>query len=231
MQPGVATFTRVCSYDRAGYGWSDSGPLPRTSERIVGELHTLLVKAGISGPFVLVGHSFGGLNMRLYANIYPQDVAGLVLVDASHENDPTARAAIQNGQQQLSTCQRLAPFGLVRLFGLLNSFLSPYPVAVQPQVKAHLYQTRFCGTWYDESAGWDQSTTQVRIARTQHSLGNLPLVILTHGKDLDASWQTLQNDLATLSSKSTHIIARQSGHGIMFDQPDLVIAAIKQVVS
>ncbi len=90
VQPGVATFTRVCSYDRAGYGWSDSGPTPRTSERIVRELHTLLVNAGVPGPYVLVGHSFGGLNMRLYTYTYPQDVAGLVLVDSSHENDPTA---------------------------------------------------------------------------------------------------------------------------------------------
>src|SRR6266571_5585633 len=151
VQPGVATFTRVCSYDRAGYGWSDSGPTPRTSERIVRELHTLLVKAGVPGPYVLVGHSFGGLNMRLYAYTYPQDVAGLVLVDSSHENDPTALKAIMDGQQQLSTCQHFAPFGVVRLLGSLNQFISPYPSAIQAVVKANLYQTRFCGTWYDES--------------------------------------------------------------------------------
>ena len=71
----------------------------------------------------------------------------------------------------------------------------------------------------------------VRTARAQHSLGHLPLVVITHGKDLDASWQPLQNDLASLSSNSTHLIASGSGHAIMFDQPDLVIAAIKQVVT
>ncbi len=231
VQPGVATFTRVCSYDRAGYGWSNSGPTPRTSERIVRELHTLLVNAGVPGPFVLVGHSFGGLNMRLYAYTYPQDVAGLVLVDSSHENDPTARQAIMARQQQLSLCQHVAPFGVMRLLGSLNQFIAPYPSAVQAVLKAHLYQTRFCGTWYDESAAWDESIAQVHTARTQHSLGHLPLVVITHGKDLDASWRVLQNDLASLSSNSTHFIATESGHAIMFDQPDLVVATIKQVVA
>jgi len=230
VQPGVATFTHVCVYDRAGYDWSDDGPKPRTSGRIVSELHTLLANAGVPGPYVLVGHSFGGLNMRLFAYTYPQEVAGLVLVDSSHEDDPTAQQDILNGQPQLSTCVRVAPFGIVRIFGLLNPFVRAYPSAVQPVVKAHFYQTRFCGTWYDESAAWEQSTAQVRAARASRSLGHLPLVILTRGEQLDASWQALQNDLATLSSNSTHIIATRSGHGVMFDRPDLVIAAIKQVV-
>jgi pimeloyl-ACP methyl ester carboxylesterase len=230
VQPGVAAFARVCSYDRAGYGWSDSGPQPRTSGRIVRELHTLLAKAGVPGPYVLVGHSFGGLNMRLYAYTYPHEVAGLVLVDSSHEQDPAAQAAVQNGQPQLATCQRIAPFGMIRLFGFLDPFITAYPRAMQPVVKAHFYQTRFCGTWYDESAAWSQSITQVRLARAQHTLGNLPLVVITHGKTLDAAWQMLQNDLARLSTNSTHLLATQSGHAIMFDQPELVIAAVQHVV-
>jgi pimeloyl-ACP methyl ester carboxylesterase len=230
VQPGVATITRVCSYDRAGYGWSGSGPTSPSSARIVRELHTLLVKAGVPGPYVLVGHSFGGLNMRLYTYTYPQDVSGLVLVDSSHEDDPTALKAIMDGQQQLSMCQHFATFGVVRLLGSLNQFISSYPSAVQAVVKAHLYQTRFCGTWYDESAAWDESISQVRTARSQRSLGHLPLVVITHGKGLDASWKTLQNDLANLSSNSTHLIASESGHAIMLDQPDLVIAAIRQIV-
>jgi pimeloyl-ACP methyl ester carboxylesterase len=231
VQPGVATFTRVCSYDRAGYGWSDAGPEPRTSGRLVSELHMLLVNAGVPGPYVLVGHSFGGLTMRLFASTYPQEVAGLVLVDSSHEEDPTARQEILSGQPQLSTCSGLAPFGIVRLFGLLDHFASAYPSAVQPVVKAHFSQTRFCGTWDDESAAWGESTAQVRAARTHHKLGNLPLVVITHGKRLDASWQAFQNDLANLSSRSTHLMATRSGHAIMLDQPDLVSAAIKEVVT
>ena len=86
VQPAVARFTRVCSYDRAGYGWSQSGPGPRTSQQIVTELHLLLAKAKINGPYVLVGHSAGGLNMRLYAYRYPADVVGMVLLDATSEH-------------------------------------------------------------------------------------------------------------------------------------------------
>ena len=235
VQPGVATFTRVCSYDRAGYGWSDSGPKPRTSGRIVAELHTLLVKAGIPGPYILVGQSFGGLNVRLYAYTYPQEVAGMVLVDASHEDAfvrfPTLQQDLLDGQKQLSMCSGLAPFGVIRLFGFLDKFILPYPSTVQPQVKALFYQTHFCGTWYDEGAAWDESTTQVHAARTQHSLGQLPLVVITRGEQVDAAWQTLQKDLASLSPNSTHIIATHSGHDIMFERPDLVIAAIRQVVT
>ncbi len=134
VQPGVATFTRVCSYDRAGYGWSDSGPKPRTSGRIVAELHALLVKAGIPGPYILVGQSFGGLNVRLYAYTYPHEVVGMVLVDASHEDAfvrfPTLQQDLLDGQKQLSMCSGLAPFGVIRLFGFLDKFILQYPSAV-----------------------------------------------------------------------------------------------------
>jgi pimeloyl-ACP methyl ester carboxylesterase len=86
VQPKVASFARVCTYDRAGYAWSEAGPTPRTMRQIVYELHTGLAKAGIKSPYVLVGHSLGGLIVRVYANQYPKEVAGMVLVDSSHED-------------------------------------------------------------------------------------------------------------------------------------------------
>jgi len=240
VQPGVASFTRVCSYDRAGYGWSDTGPLPRTSGRIVAELHTLLVKAGIPGPYVLVGHSFGGLNVRLYAYTYPQQVAGLVLVDSSHEEQVRYPELRPTAGGQLTVCQALSPFGIVRLLGLANGIAAEYPPTVQPVVKAQNDQTRFCQTVNGEYAAWDESSAQVHTAR--HPLGRLPLVVLTRGvegnffqgnagKQVDAAWLALQKDLASLSTNSTQMIATRSGHYIPLDQPDLVIAAIKQVLT
>src|SRR6185503_2974176 len=86
VQPGVARFARVCSYDRAGDGWSDLGPYPRTLHQVVYELHTLLERAGIQPPLVLVGHSYGGWLVRLYASTYPGEVAGMVLVEAGADD-------------------------------------------------------------------------------------------------------------------------------------------------
>src|ERR687898_437066 len=87
VQPELAKSMRVCTYDRAGMGWSDPGPQPRTSQQIAGELHTLLGNAGVRGPYVLVGHSFGGTNMQVYASQYPDEVAGMVLVDSALEDE------------------------------------------------------------------------------------------------------------------------------------------------
>ncbi len=240
VQPGVASFTHVCSYDRAGYGWSDMGPLPRTNRRMVTELHTLLTRAGVPGPYVLVGHSSGGLIMRLYAFTYPQQVAGLVLVDSSHEDQDRYPDLRPTGTNLLPLCQALAPFGILRLLGYLNGDVAEDSPTVQLADKAHLYQTRYCQTVSDEEAAWDESLAQVRAAR--HSLGHLPLVVLTRGvpgnffqgnagKQVPLSWLTLQKDLVSLSTNSTQIIATRSGHYIELDQPDLVIAAIKQVLT
>ena len=108
MQPAVAAFTTACIYDRAGFGWSDAGPLPRTAGRIADELHALLNAADIAPPFVLVGHSFGALSVRAYAARHPGDVAGLVFVDPAHpeewrEPSPADRERLQRG---VALCRR-----------------------------------------------------------------------------------------------------------------------------
>jgi pimeloyl-ACP methyl ester carboxylesterase len=234
VQPGVASFTRVCSYDRAGYGWSDTGPLPRTAGRMVSELHTLLARAGIAGPYVLVGHSYGGLLMQLYTYTYPQQVAGLVLVESVHADQFRYPELRPTGGGLFTICQALSPFGIIRLLGFANGFVAEYPPTVQPAAKAHIYQTRACQTYNNESAAWYESLAQVRAAR--HPLGHLPLVVLTHGipnsdPQGERDWQALQRNLASLSSDSVHIIATRSGHYIQLEQPELVIAAIKQVLT
>jgi pimeloyl-ACP methyl ester carboxylesterase len=107
VQPEIAKFTRVCSYDRAGYGWSDPGPMPRTSTRIAKELHKLLQNAGEKPPYVLVGHSFGAANVRIYNGLYPSDVVGAVLVDGGPDD-----LKLPAGIQRLSDADpgRLQPF-------------------------------------------------------------------------------------------------------------------------
>ena len=123
----------------------------------------------------------------------------------------------------------------MRLFGLAPAYVAEYAPTAQPAAKAQFYQTRFCQTISDEYAAWNESSAQeVRAAR--HPLGHLPLVVLTHGLPYlgpqgERDWQALQRNLAGLSSHSRYIIATRSGHFIQLEQPDLVIAAIKQVLT
>lgn len=124
VQPAVAAVTRACSYDRAGMGWSDAGPLPRTAGRIAGELHALLQAAGVSPPYVLVGHSFGGFVMRIFATRYPDEAAGLVLIDPAHPEQWLApsdreRHEIERGVRLCRYGEVAARLGLARLVAAL----------------------------------------------------------------------------------------------------------------
>lgn len=165
VQPEVAKFTKVCTYDRAGYGWSDPSRLPRTSQQSVDELHTLLVKAGIEPPYVLVGHSRGGMNVRLYTSQYPEEVVGMVLVDSGHEDDrshltPEGRKQETKYLRLYNFARMVAPFGLVRLLGELGlvpefegfkKMLKKWSSQVQSMfdvIKAGWYQTHFLTAVY-----------------------------------------------------------------------------------
>jgi pimeloyl-ACP methyl ester carboxylesterase len=122
VQPEVAETTRVCAYDRAGTGWSEPGPEARDPRQIAGELHTLLGNAGIDGPYVLVGHSFGGLYVRMYAARFPKEVKGMVLVDASHPDmwtrlPPEVVATLKPPTWQMSAMTFLTWLGVFRLIG------------------------------------------------------------------------------------------------------------------
>src|SRR5215212_3200602 len=117
VQREVSDTTRVCAYDRAGMGWSEMGPDPRDAKQITSELHTLLSKAGIEGPYVLVGHSFGGMYMQTYANRYPEEVAGVALVDSSTDPDqfshqPEAQDISEPQEQRSAVGSQLAQFGV-----------------------------------------------------------------------------------------------------------------------
>lgn len=240
VQPRVAKFTRVCTYDRAGFGWSDPGPKPRTSQQIVKELHMLLVNADIEGPYVLVGHSLGGLHVRLYATQYPDDVVGMVLVDASHEDQraripqrPLRTRVVEGMRWQWFRLNPIfARLGLLRLRNRPNGVSAPLPPEVKPAAVAIGLQSRAYDWIYNWGATIEESEAQIRVAG---SLPDIPLAVLSAGTnyptdELKKFWMELQTELAGLSPNSTHIIAEESGHFIQLDQAELVIDAVRRVV-
>jgi pimeloyl-ACP methyl ester carboxylesterase len=231
VQPEVARFVRVVSYDRAGLGWSDPSPQPRNSRVFAEELHTLLHNAGVPAPFVLVGHSMGGYDVRMFASLYRSEVAGMVLVDASHPDlyarAPGMRQSFARWRNYLVGRQRQTRFGIPRLRGWCDEGV--------PQPALRAVQCR--SSWYEETLaeldGFPASGDQVRPTG---SLGDMPLAVLTEDpdqvfpRDMLPAFLECQDDLARLSTRATHVVAKGSGHQIQKERPDLVIAAIRQVV-
>ena len=237
VQPEVARFSRICTYDRAGYGWSDPHPVPRTAQQIALELHTLLDKANIEGPYVLVGHSLGGAHVRMVASLYPEEVVGMVLVDAMHEDIQTRDPQLYQEQQQLSAqwnvMKLMAQFGALRMMGKSAGAQSlPDYIKQLPADKQEVYMILNSHPAFFETAlgEWQIVGESCEQLREAGELGDLPLVVLTKGIDLESDWQALQDDLASLSTNSTQVQAEDSGHFIQLERPDLVIAAIQQVV-
>lgn len=250
--PDVAKFARVCSYDRAGYGWSSAGPMPRTSDQIVKELHTLLAASGEKGPYVLVGHSFGGYNVRVYTGKYPAEVAGLVLVDTSHEDQnqrlpPSLQKLTQEQIKELDSQKRLMPilifFGIARLTADDDSD-SKLSKDFRDKMKYLQLQTKFIDAALSELKSFVESAEEVRQAG---NLGDRPLVVLTAGKELEAKdlpkgvsveemrefRKTWVNDLqvrqARLSTRGRQIVVPDSTHMIPMERPDTVVNAIREV--
>ena len=200
------------------------------------ELHTLLGRAGVRPPFVLVGHSFGGLNVRMYASLYPPDVAGMVLVDACHPEQNRRLAQTSNPFRDSMLWQkRLMPFGIPRLLGWCGQGMDEVQAAFR-SFDCTVQQKR---GWIAETDSVDESLAQVGATG---SLGDMPLVVLSHDPDeeqpegerdrsFEASWEQMQEELTRLSSRGCRRIARGSGHLVHLERPDLVIGAIRDVVT
>jgi len=242
VQPEVAKTTRVCSYDRAGLGWSETSPYPRTSEFMVQELHTLLKNTGIEGPYILVGHSFGGINMRLFARQYPNEVAGLVLVDSAHEEQaerlPFLKDTADEFIRQFKTLSAMSSFGLMALSPATIPNRG-FPEEAYRQYQAVLATTNYFEGAIAESTAFYSNASSLKI----EGLDDLPLIVLSHGlpdttsgiddagqNQFEQEWSKMQLELAALSSNGKQIIAEQSGHYIQLDQPELVIESILALV-
>lgn len=224
----VREFTRVCTYDRAGYGWSDSGRLPRTSSTIANELYLLLNALDFEGPFILAGHSYGGYNMQLFARRYPYLAAGLVLVDSSH---PAQVERFMAPPFNLNTAPK-ARWGMVK-FGKAPKPHPSLPDAARRLVRQQMNRRRTRRALAHEFLGFRESARELRDAQ---DLIQIPVVVLSRGKRvwpadtrgtlLENLWMEMQTELAAQSPHSAHIVARDSGHQLHLDQPALVTYAI-----
>jgi len=205
VTPGISRLTRVCVYDRAGVGKSDPAPGPRDGRQVVSDLHTLLAKNSLRPPYVLVGHSFGGLFAIMYANTYPKDVAGMVLVDSSHEDQMRRFEALMTPEQVRQSRERRA----TNAEGVNTSEERERVRALNWRSDMPLVVLVHGAVGKDMTPpGW----TDEQVARRE-------LV-----------WRELQNDLARRSPRGRVVIAAKSGHYIQNDQPELVVNAVSEVV-
>jgi pimeloyl-ACP methyl ester carboxylesterase len=244
VQPTVAGLTRICTYDRAGYAWSDRGPIDDGIEQIMDDLNLLLRTAHVSPPYILVGHSLGCLYVRAYQRRFPEQAAGLVFVDGTHDED--IRMVVNGKRVPLSLLSR------DQLPEAHEQYLKSVPV-LQPgragappfdRLPTALQQIR---QWAFEklvrdfgwlpntlaaAESWREEFSSLRRQRlsAQHPLGALPLRVLEREKDTTETWHAQQVQLAGLSSAAKLARAEGSGHMIHLERPDLVVETIRDVV-
>ncbi len=253
VQPSIAQFARVCNYDRAGLGWSDPSDRATRAEFVSADLHTLVNAAGLKPPFVLVGWSAGGIFVRRYYHDHPNGIIGMVFVDSSQEQQRHRLAEPGDTQEhqreieyQLGACRALAWSGLVRASGAMKQTVAPLhmPADLEAEMVAMQNRTNYCSGIAHEMQGFESDVSQ---SDPPALLGDVPLVVLRRGRasspkdypmpvsqadldQLDQSWITLQNELAALSTHSSHRIARDSGHAIPIQAPELVVEAVRDIV-
>jgi pimeloyl-ACP methyl ester carboxylesterase len=232
VQDDIAKFAHVCTYDRAGYGWSEPGRSGATIEDRTRELHSLLSKAGVQGPFIFVAHSYGGLIVRNYVREYPGQAAALVLVDT-----PAESSIFQDEVLGLYAKARVMNrvVGLVSRFGVLRLLSHWLPL---DRFGLWLTKPAEYSALCDDLASLERVPASRRASESAGSLGSLPVIVITHGKPfpgpfalLEKNWSEGHAQLAALSNDSVLMVAKNSNHMIQQDEPALVVDAIRRMHS
>src|SRR5260221_10954795 len=237
VQQEVAKFTRVCTYDRAGYGWSELASVPRDANGLVEDLHELLTNADIRGPLVLVGHSFGGPLVRLYSAKYPAGVVGLVLVDGVpidktfYRRETTWPLYVGYAMSELRLPRGIA----TRVAELLapkelSEMINRLPPDKREQYEMLDLQPKYFKALLQEADYLVKSDDEVRSTKLPDTL---PVIAITHGiprPSGEREWQEAQRRVAAQSNSGRVIVAEHSGHMIFIDEPPVVIASIREVM-
>jgi pimeloyl-ACP methyl ester carboxylesterase len=255
VQQTIAGLTRVVAYDRGGLGWSDPGGTRRTASNIVMELRTALRAAGVEPPYVLVGHSFGGLVVRRFASLYPAEVAGLVLLDALQPEEWSPMSDRHRRMQAIGIrlARRgafLARVGLVRVavslflagsrrlpraigrctsghgatvINRLAGEVGKMPREVWPMVAAHWCNP---GSFLGMAAHFEALPASADEMREAALSNGIPVTVLTAGKNPPVPEEAIR----AIAHNARHVVARESGHWIHLDQPDLVVEAVVEMV-
>ena len=232
VQPQVAGFTRVCSYDRAGLGWSDPSPYPRESKVFAEELHTLLHNAGIQPPLILVGHSMGGFDVLIYAGLHPDEVKGMVLVDSAYSDLanrlPKLKTSLLEWRRSLEREEYGMPFGVPRALGRCGTGT--------PELMPKLRTVECDMSWIRETIAesrtmWDESAAE---AGAVHSLGSMPLIVISEDPAKNSGeflpeFEKGQDALMRLSTDGSRVTAVGSGHQIQKERPNLVVSSVQRV--
>jgi pimeloyl-ACP methyl ester carboxylesterase len=251
VQPQIAKTTSACWYDRAGLGWSDPAPGSRSSDAVAKDLHQLLGQAGIPPPYVLVGHSMGGFNVRVYQRLYPDEVAGLVLVDARQEDMETRVPDMPKSLEALCPrCPRwplalaVEALGYLGIWRLWSLAADPAPAEMTLEAWRTLTSLRTRPQAMATAIREHSGQANDREMRAAGDLGRLPLLVLTAGRSFADSrriradrlatvqqdWIQIQGELARRSSRGRHIVVANSGHMIPYEAPQAVTEAVRDVV-